>query len=244
MAKGVVADGVALEGGKEVGLLLVLVEEDVEVVQPEVGHDGFELAVGIDVTLETAAEGFGGDDALRALERGEGLLLLGAEAVGEAAEFVGGEGFSEGDEVRRRELKQAADARRWRQGEKGGRGCLGVEVVLVVIAGGLTSGELARGPWWWPDRRVRRRRASSDRRRRCRGSWGRGGQGGGGALIAVRRPRLLRLWGLPRRASWDRLWRRLPCGPGLRCRRRCCRRRWRGWWDRWAERDLRERRRG
>ena len=70
MAEGVVADGVALKSRKEVGLLFVLVKKDVEVVEPEVGHDGFELTVGVDVALETAAEDLGGDDALRALQGG------------------------------------------------------------------------------------------------------------------------------------------------------------------------------
>ncbi len=108
-------------------------------VEPEVGHDGFQLAIGVDVAIEAAAEDLRGDDALRAFEGGEGLLLAGREIDGELLEFMGGEGSAEGDEILRRELQQAGDTGVGPQSKDCRGGCLRVEVVVMLGCGGART---------------------------------------------------------------------------------------------------------
>ena len=144
LAEGVFADGVALVAGG-VPLIGVFADVDVEVIEPEVGHDLLELALG-----EDGAKDFGlrelVDDLVGRADVGghavEDLALAGVE-VGEEEIFlvvrrVGGEGDAVGDG----EFDECGHALIFRQREEfsgdAGGGCL---------IGFLLFGDFGFGGW-------------------------------------------------------------------------------------------------
>jgi hypothetical protein len=94
-AEGTWANGVALIADEVVRHLLVFAEVDVEVIEPEVGHDFLKLGAGVDVAGEALGHELFCDEALGVFECAYGLLLAGGEIGVEGDALDGLEGLDE-----------------------------------------------------------------------------------------------------------------------------------------------------
>ena len=143
LAEGVFADGFALVGGG-VPLVGVFGDVDVEVIEPEVGHDLLELALGEDGAEEL---GLGElvDDLVGGADVGghgvEDLALAGVEVGEEEVSLVAGEVGGEGDAVGDGKLDEGGHALVFRQGEEVAGDAGGGGLVL------LSSGRRALRRW-------------------------------------------------------------------------------------------------
>jgi len=94
------ANHVALIADQIVGCFLVLVEIDVEVIEPEVGHHFLKLGAGVDVAGEALKSQLLNDDALGIFKGGNIFPLIRVETSDESDALGRLEGFTEGIELR------------------------------------------------------------------------------------------------------------------------------------------------
>ena len=73
------------------------VDEDVEVVEPEIGHHLFELAFAVDGAQQLGLHQFVGDDRLRVVHGLQRFFLLGIKAGEELLPFAAAERVGEGN---------------------------------------------------------------------------------------------------------------------------------------------------
>src|SRR5271154_1735568 len=88
-AEGEGPDDVALVSGYVIGRILRLLRVDIEVVEPEVGHDLVELALSVEVAEEFGLEQLGIDEGGRTIEGDDVLQLLRGEALHETGALGG-----------------------------------------------------------------------------------------------------------------------------------------------------------
>jgi len=92
------------------------------VIQPEVRHHGFDLALAVDITFQPRLQELGPDHPLRPAERGEDLLLLRAEIAGDGGELRLTEAPAEVHQLFRLEREDPPNAGVWRKSQDlGGR---------------------------------------------------------------------------------------------------------------------------
>ena len=125
-----------------VGSFFVLVQIDVEVVEPEVGHDFLKLGAGIDVASEPLGSQLVDHNALGVLERVNKLSLRWAQVGDECCTLRRLEGLAEAVEFRLLHGAQTANALLGREGEDANDLFLG-ELRLVGIGRGSHPVHLA-----------------------------------------------------------------------------------------------------
>ena len=103
LAQGARADDVALVAGDQVAVR-ALVEEDVEVVEPEVGHHFFQLALAVDVAQQPRLHQLRGHHLLRRHQRQHRLALLGGEVAHHLLPLLRVQRLGEGLPLLRRHL--------------------------------------------------------------------------------------------------------------------------------------------
>ena len=144
LAEGVFADGVALVGGG-VPLVGVFADVDVEVIEPEVGHDLLKLALGEDGAEEL---GLGElvDDLVGGADVGvhgvEDFALAGIEVGDEQILLVAADVGGEGDAVGDGQLDEGGHALVFGQGEEVAGDAGGGGLVLLLLLGELFVGGL------------------------------------------------------------------------------------------------------
>ena len=104
------ADDVPFEADEVVGHLAVLVQEDVEVIEPEIGHHFLQLGGRVDVVCEALGDELLMDEALRVFEIEDSFAQIGCKTGKQGSALHGFEGFEEAVEVLRLHRGEVSDA--------------------------------------------------------------------------------------------------------------------------------------